>query len=301
MTDNKKFKSGFVALIGKPNAGKSTLLNKIFNNKIAIVTNKPQTTREQISGVYNSDDSQIIFLDTPGIHKSEHYLGKLMNKQATAATKGTELLCLLVPANKRIDNNDQHIIKILKEREVPIFLLLTKVDLVKKTELLHKINEWKDLLNFVEIIPISALTNLNVDLFLKKVKSYLPVGPKYYDKATTTNSCSEYFIKEIIREKIIILTKQEIPYSVAIIINRIDNSKVLTIDATIIVERKSQKGIIIGKKGQMLKQIGTDARLELESYWHKTIMLKLFVKVIDEWVKKPIKSLLLESIDKYVT
>lgn len=286
---DSNFKAGFVSFVGKPNVGKSTLLNTILQEKVAIVSHKPQTTREQLQGIYTDDKMQIVFLDTPGIHKHHNQLGKLMNRQATNATKGTDIICLLAPSNEPISVNEQHIIRILKERQdTPIFLLLTKVDLVTKVELFNKINEWKDLLEFKEIIPISAIKEVNLNILLKKIYDYLPVGGKFFEVDQKTSSTSEQITKEVIREKIIFLTRQEVPYSVAVVVESMETSKnLLEISAAIVVERDSQKAILIGKKGEMIKNIGTQARQELEKIFNIKIMLTLFVKVIDEWPNNP--------------
>lgn len=285
---DNNFKSGFVSFIGKPNVGKSTLLNTILKEKVAIVSHKPQTTREQLQGIYTDDNMQIVFLDTPGIHKHHNQLGKIMNRQATSATKGTDIICLLAPSNEPISVNEQHIIRVLKEREIPIFLLLTKVDLVTKVELFNKINEWKDLLNFKEIIPISAIKDVNLNVLLKNIYDYLPVGGKFFEVEQKSTSTSQQITKEVIREKIIFLTRQEVPYSVAVIVENMEtNKKLLEISATIVVERNSQKAILIGKKGEMIKNIGIQAREELEKIFNIKIMLTLFVKVIDEWPNNP--------------
>lgn len=285
---DSNFKSGFVSFIGKPNVGKSTLLNTILKEKVAIVSYKPQTTREQLQGIYTDDKMQIVFLDTPGIHKHHNQLGKLMNRQATNATKGTDIICLLVPSNEPISINEQHIIRILKERENPIFLLLTKVDLVSKVELINKINEWKDFLDFKEIIPISAVKEFNLDILLKKIYDFLPVGNKIFELDKKSSSTSQQIVKEIVREKIIFLTKQEVPYSVAVVVENMKTAKgLLSISATIVVERPSQKGILIGKRGEMIKNIGTEARKELEQIFNIKVMLTLFVKVMDEWSNNP--------------
>lgn len=285
---DSNFKAGFVSFVGKPNVGKSTLLNTILQEKVAIVSHKPQTTREQLQGIYTDDKMQIVFLDTPGIHKHHNQLGKLMNRQATNATKGTDIICLLAPCNEAISVNEQHIIRILKEREIPIFLLLTKVDLVTKVELFNKINEWKDLLEFKEIIPISAVKEINLNILLKKIYDYLPTGGKFFEVEQKSNSTSQQITKEVIREKIIFLTRQEIPYSVAVVIESMETSKnLLEISAVIVVERDSQKAILIGKKGEMIKNIGIQARQELEKIFNIKVMLTLFVKVIDEWSNNP--------------
>jgi len=283
---NHKFKSGFVSFIGRSNVGKSTLLNTILKEKIAIVSNKPQTTRNQIQGIYHDDKMQIIFFDTPGIHKHHNQLGKIMNRNACHATKETNIICLLAPCDEYIGNSDRYIIKLLKERNATIFLLLTKVDLVKKEQLMHKINEWKDLLPFAEIIPISAIKQINFDILLKKIYQYLPVSEKLSQTENMENISDSSLIKEIIREKILNLTKEEIPYSVAVLIESIDyqaKTNITNISAVIIVERDSQKGIIIGKGGKMIKKIGIKARIDLETIFDSQIFLKTFVKVIPDW------------------
>lgn len=286
---DNNFKAGFVSFIGKPNVGKSTLLNTILKEKVAIVSPKPQTTREQMQGIYTDDSMQIVFLDTPGIHKHHNQLGRIMNRQATSATKGTDIICLLAPSNERISVNEQHIIRILKERkDIAIFLLLTKVDLVTKIELFNKINEWKDLLDFKEIIPISSIKEVNLNLLLQKIYQYLPEGSKLYEIDQKNTNSSQQITKEVIREKIIFLTRQEVPYSVAVVVEDMEQSRnLLEISAVIIVERQSQKAILIGKKGEMIKNIGIQAREELEKIFNIKIMLNLFVKVIDEWPNNP--------------
>ncbi|WP_425376660.1 GTPase Era [Spiroplasma endosymbiont of Aleiodes alternator] len=291
MTNN--FKSGFVSFIGRSNVGKSTLLNTILQEKKAIVSNKPQTTRNQIQGIYNSDDMQIIFFDTPGIHKHNNQLGRMMNRDANRATKETNIICLLAPCNEYIGNSDKHIIKLLSERvNTTILLLLTKVDLVTKEKLMDKINEWKDLLPFKEIIPISAIKEMNLDILLKKLYEYLPIGEKNYLIENNDDVSDNTLIKEIIREKILNFTEEEIPYSVAVLIESINynpNTNITDINAVIVVERDSQKGIIIGKGGSMIKEIGIRARTDLESIFDSHIILKTFVKVIPDWRNNPRK------------
>lgn len=281
------FKSGFVSFIGRSNVGKSTLLNTILQEKKAIVSNKPQTTRNQIQGIYNSDDMQIIFFDTPGIHKHNNQLGRIMNRDANRATKETNIICLLAPCNEYIGSSDHHIIKLLSERvDTTILLLLTKVDLVTKEKLIDKINEWKDLLPFKEVIPISAIKEINLDVLLKKLYEYLPIGDKTYFLENNEDVSDSILIKEIIREKILNLTEEEIPYSVAVLIENINynpNTNITNINAVIVVERESQKGIIIGKSGSMIKEIGMRARLDLENIFDSHIILKTFVKVIPDW------------------
>lgn len=285
------FKSGFVSFIGRSNVGKSTLLNTILQEKKAIVSKKPQTTRNQIQGIYNSDNMQIIFFDTPGIHKHNNQLGQMMNRDANRATKETNIICLLAPCNEYIGTGDKYIIKLLSERiDTVILLLLTKVDLVTKEKLVDKINEWKDLLPFKEIIPISAAKAINLDILLKKLYEYLPIGEKNYFLENIEDGADNILIKEIIREKILNLTEEEIPYSVAVLIENINynpNTNITNINAVIVVERESQKGIIIGKGGSMIKEIGIRARADLESIFDSHIILKTFVKVIPDWRNNP--------------
>ncbi|WP_374696441.1 GTPase Era [Spiroplasma endosymbiont of Polydrusus formosus] len=281
-------KSGFVAIMGRPNVGKSTLLNIILNNKVAIVTAKAQTTRNRIKGFYNDKESQIVFMDTPGIHKSHHEMGKFMNKVALSTTKATDVILFLAPVNERIGDNDRYIIKALQEREIPIILVVTKIDLVSKGDLMVKIAEWEKIHQFTVIIPISALKHQNIDELLTLLKGHLIEGPQYYPDDMLTDQPEKFLIREIIREKILLLTEEEIPYSVAILIDKFeDKQQLLKIMASICVERDSQKGIIIGKQGQLIKQIGTQARLELEQILGTKIFLELFVKVFYKWRDKP--------------
>jgi len=290
---NENFKIGFVSFIGRSNVGKSTLLNAILKEKLAIVSNKPQTTRNQIKGIYNSDEMQVVFFDTPGIHKHHNQLGRMMNRNANRAAKETNIICLLAPCDEYIGTGDHHIIKILAERiETPIFLLLTKADLVTKAELFAKILQWKELLPFKEIIPISALKDKNIDIFFKKIHEYLPIGDKNYLIENAETTTDNTLIKEIIREKILNLTEEEVPYSVAVLIESINYDKktnITDISAVIIVERDSQKGIIIGKQGRMIKEIGTRARADLENIFDSHIVLKTFVKVMSDWRNNPRK------------
>ena len=281
-------KSGFVAIVGRPNVGKSTLLNTILNNKVAIVTAKAQTTRNRIQGIYNDQESQIVFMDTPGIHKAHHEMGKFMNKVALSATKAADVILFLAPANERIGDNDRYIIKALQERAIPIVLVVTKIDLVSKGDLMVKIAEWEKIHQFTAVIPVSAVKHKNLETLLILLKTHLEVGPQYYPDDMLTDQPENFLIREIIREKILLLTEDEIPHSVAILIDKIeDQPQLLKIMASICVERDSQKGIIIGKQGRLIKKIGTQARLELEQILGTKIFLELFVKVVDKWRDKP--------------
>ncbi|MFJ1522079.1 GTPase Era [Spiroplasma sp. ald] len=283
-----EIKSGFVAIVGRPNVGKSTLLNTILNNKVAIVTAKAQTTRNRIQGIYNDQESQIVFMDTPGIHKTHHEMGKFMNKVALSATKAADVILFLAPANKHIGDNDLYIIRALQERAIPIVLVVTKIDLVSKSDLMVKIAEWEKIHQFTAIIPVSAVKHKNLETLLTLLKTHLSVGPQYYPDDMLTDQPEKFLIREIIREKILLLTEDEIPHSVAILIDKIDDQpQPLKIMASICVERDSQKGIIIGKQGRLIKQIGTQARLELEQILGTKIFLELFVKVVDKWRDKP--------------
>ncbi|KAF0850245.1 MAG: GTPase Era [Spiroplasma poulsonii] len=281
-------KSGFVAIIGRPNVGKSTLLNTILNNKVAIVTAKAQTTRNRIQGIYNDNEAQIVFMDTPGIHKAHHEMGKFMNKVALSTTKAADVILFLAPVNEHIGDNDRYIIKALQERGVPIVLVVTKIDLVSKGELMVKIAEWEKVHNFTAVIPISALKHENVPQLLTLLKDHLTEGPQYYPDDMLTDQPEKFLIREIIREKILLLTEDEIPHSVAILIDKIEEQPtLLKIMASICVERDSQKGIVIGKNGRLIKEIGTQARLELEQILGTKIFLELFVKVVEKWRDKP--------------
>lgn len=287
--DNNYIKTGFITIIGRPNAGKSTLLNNILNQKIAIMSDKPQTTRNIINGVYTDIDSQIVFVDTPGIHKPKHKLGDYMMKIANSAIKESEIVYLIVNASEKYGPGDERIINIVKELNVPTFLLLNKIDLITPEQLLKTIDFYKDLYDFVEIVPISALKSINVDNLLSVTKKYLTPSIKMYPDDVITDSPEYFIITEFIREKVLLLTEQEIPHSVAVVIDKIEkqNDSKKQIIASIIVERKSQKGMIIGKQGKMIKEIGRRARRDIEELLGEKVFLELWVKVIDGWRTKP--------------
>ncbi|QWQ39425.1 GTPase Era [Gemella sp. zg-570] len=282
-------KTGFITIIGRPNAGKSTLLNNILNQKIAIMSDKPQTTRNIINGVYTDDDAQIVFIDTPGIHKPKHKLGDYMMKLANSAIKESEIVYLIVNVLDEYGRGDERIINIIKELNVPTFLILNKIDLIDRENIFKIINFYKDLHDFVEIIPISALKSINIDNLLDVTKKYLTYSIKMYPDDVITDSPEYFIISEFIREKVLQLTSQEIPHSIAVVIDKISSEKDLKkqIIASIIVERKSQKGMIIGKQGQMIKKIGQLARRDIEDLLGEKIFLELWVKVIDNWRRKP--------------
>ncbi|MBF0713181.1 GTPase Era [Gemella sp. GH3] len=286
---NELIKTGFITIIGRPNAGKSTLLNNILQQKIAIMSDKPQTTRNIINGVYTDADSQIVFIDTPGIHKPKHKLGDYMMKIANSAIKESEIVYLIVNASEKFGSGDERILKIVKELNVPTFLLLNKIDLITPEQLIKTIDFYKDLYDFKEIVPISALKSINVNNLLNVTKKYLVSSIKMYPDDVITDSPEYFIISEFIREKVLQLTEQEIPHSIAVVIDKIEkeeNSKKLII-ASIIVERKSQKGMIIGKQGKMIREIGKRARRDIEELLSEKIYLELWVKVIEGWRTKP--------------
>lgn len=277
-------KSGFVSIVGRPNVGKSTLLNSLLETKLAITSDKAGTTRNIIQGVYQDEDSQIIFVDTPGIHKPMNKLGNILNKKAYSSTDNVDLILFLVDVSTGFGKGDKFILERIKGEEIPIILVLNKVDAIKKDKLLEKINEYKDLYNFADIFPISALKNDNVGELLTTIKNYLPNEGKIFEDDTFTNISTNFYVSEIIREKVLRLTKEEVPHAVTCSVEKIEYAKgKVIINAVIIVDRDSLKKIIIGKNGSMLKRIGTEARQDLEEYFGKTVYLENFVKTIDNW------------------
>ncbi|OIP91722.1 MAG: GTPase Era [Syntrophaceae bacterium CG2_30_49_12] len=282
------FKSGFIGIIGRPNVGKSTLLNSIIGEKIAIVTPKPQTTRNRITGIKNLEEGQFVFLDTPGIHKASTPLNQYMVGAATAAFRNVDLFLLLVEANTGVHQQDPFIIKSLQDVRLPVILVINKIDLVKKHTLLPIIDQFRQLFPFHEIIPISALTGDGVQIIIGEIWKLLPEGPRYFPEDMVTD-CSERFIAaEIIREKITFLTHQEVPYATAVVVDIFRENgerSLIYIQATINCEKNSQKGILIGKKGAMLKEIGTQARKEMERFFAVRIYLELFVRVRRDWTR----------------
>lgn len=282
-------KSGFVAIIGRPNAGKSTLMNEILGKKVAIMSDKPQTTRNRITGIYTKEDVQIVFLDTPGIHKPKHRLGEYMVDVAEKTMRDVDILFYMVDASVDFKTGEEFIVERLKSTNLPIFLILNKIDLISKEDLLRKIDFWQRKLNFAEIFPVSALKRDNVDQLIERTKKYLEEGPMFYPSDEVTDQPEKVVISEIIREKILKRTKEEIPHSVAVVIEQIEEKKkgeVINILASIYVERSSQKKIVIGKQGQLLKMIGQDARRELENILGARIFLDLWVKVKEDWRNK---------------
>ena len=282
-------KSGFVALIVRPNAGKSTLMNEILGKKVAIMSDKPQTTRNRITGIYTKEDVQIVFLDTPGIHKPKHRLGEYMVDVAEKTMRDVDLIFYLVDASVDFKTGEEFIVERLKSAKIPIFLILNKIDLLPKEDLLRKIDFWQNKLEFAEIFPVSALKRDNVDQLIERTKNYLEEGPMFYPSDEVTDQPEKVVISEIIREKILKRTKEEIPHSVAVVIEQLEEKKkgeVINILASIYVERNSQKKIVIGKQGQLLKAIGQDARRELENILGARIFLDLWVKVKEDWRNK---------------
>ena len=276
--------AGFVSFVGRPNVGKSTLINQIIGQKIAITSDKPQTTRNIIQGIYNDKDSQIVFVDTPGIHKPSHKLGKILNKGAYYSIDDVDIVCLLIDAKSGLGKGDKYIIEKLKNINKPVILIINKIDGLSKDEIFLKINEYKDLYNFAEIIPVSALKNKNIDTLIKVIKNYLPDNIKYFEDDTITNRSISFMISEIVREKILWLTKEEVPHSVTCLTEKVikDKDKHI-INVAIIVDRDALKRIIIGKNGTMIKKIGTLAREDLEKLFKTKIYLELYVKTIEKW------------------
>ncbi|MFD0870582.1 GTP-binding protein engA [Chlamydia abortus] len=282
---NQKFHSGFVAIIGRPNVGKSTLLNQVIGQKIAIMSDKPQTTRNKIHGVYSTDSSQIVFLDTPGIHKPQSKLGDYMMKVAEGTLNEVDAILFLVDVAEGIGGGDRFIIERLKQVNTPVLLVLNKIDRVHPEELLPIIAQYKDLYSFAEIVPVSALQGNNVANLLDIIVRYLPEGPQYYPADQVTDHPEQFVCAELIREKILHLTREEIPHSIAVTIEdmRQEENGVVHISAVIFVERDSQKGIIIGKQGAMLKEVGRQARVDIERLLGSKTFLELWVKVKKDW------------------
>ena len=283
-------KSGFVALIGRPNAGKSTLLNALVQQKVAIISPKPQTTRNSIRAIRTDADSQIIFVDTPGIHKPKHELGTQMNKEAYSAASGVDLIYDLVDGSVPFGSGDEFVLNTLRQMHLPVYLILNKIDLLEKEQLIDLLLAWQRRMDFKEIIPISAKTQNNLDQLIEVTKNDLTDGVQYYPADQICDYPEQFIMAEIIREKVLLLTEEEVPHSVAVVIERIrKNREHLIINAMILVERDSQKGIIIGKQGRMIKQIGTLAREELQGLLGEPIFLELFVRVEKDWRNKKAK------------
>ena len=285
-TDTKEFKSGFVTLIVRPNVGKSTLMNHLIGQKIAITSKKPQTTRNRIQTVYTDERGQIIFLDTPGIHKAKNKLGEYMVNVAENTLKEVDVILWLVEPTTFIGAGERHIAEQLSKIKTPVILVINKIDTVKsKEEILTFIAAYKDILNFAEIIPVSALKEMNIEDVKSSIFKYLPAGPQFYDEDTVTDQPMRQIAAELIREKALRMLDDEIPHGIAVVIDQMKErpNGIIDVDATIVCERDSHKGIIIGKGGSMLKRIGTAARMEIENLMDTKVNLKLWVKVRREW------------------
>lgn len=281
------FKSGFVSIVGRPNVGKSTLLNHILKTKLAITSSTAQTTRNTIQGIYTDDEAQIIFMDTPGIHKPQDGLGSFMNTNALNSIYGVDIVLLIAPADEKIGKGDRFIVNRLKEADGPVYLILNKIDLLSKEQLVQKLAQWKEMFDFKEIIPISALNGDNVEHLLEIIKSDLHEGVMYYPKDHITDHPERFIMAEFIREKILYFTHEEVPHSVAIVIeSMIEDEQGVHVMAAIVVDRPSQKAILIGKQGSMIKKIRQNARREMKRFLQTPVTLELFVKVEKNWRNK---------------
>ena len=280
------FKSGFAAIIGRPNVGKSTLMNHLIGQKIAITSRKPQTTRNRIQTVYTSERGQIVFLDTPGIHKAKNKLGEYMVNVAQRTFQDADVILWLVEASDYIGAGERHIAQQLKRTKLPVILVMNKVDRVEKKEIPGYIEAYRKILDFAEIVPVSALRSVNLDTLLDCIFKYLPYGPQFYDEDTVTDQPQRQIVAEMIREKALRCLEEEIPHGIAVTIEQMKERPeggLVDIEATIICERDSHKGIIIGKQGAMLKKIGSQARTEIEKMLEEKVNLKLWVKVKKDW------------------
>jgi GTP-binding protein Era len=284
------FKSGFIGIIGRPNVGKSTLLNAIIGEKIAITTYKPQTTRNRIMGIKNIANGQLIFLDTPGIHRATTPLNQLMVAAAMDTFRSSDILLMMVEASESAHRDDLMIIDSLRNIRLPVILLINKIDLVRKLTILPLLDRFQHLFTFIEMLPVSALTGDGVSLLIERIWEILPEGPKYFPDEMMTDKTERFIAAEIIREKIILLAHQEIPYTTAVVVDSFkedEKRNLIRIQAIIHVAKNSQKGIIIGKKGSMLKEIGARARLDMEKFFATRIYLELFVRVKKDWTHDP--------------
>lgn len=288
-TNSKSHKSGFISIIGRPNVGKSTFLNRVIGQKIAIMSDKPQTTRNKIQGVLTLEDSQLIFLDTPGIHKPKHRLGDFMMKVAQNTLKEVDLILFMVNAEEGFGGGDEFIIEKLQHVKTPVFLVINKIDLIHPDQLFEMIKSYNEKYAFAETVPISAIEGNNVGTLLEQIKERLPEGPQFYPADQVTDHPERFIVSELIREKALHLTREEIPHSLAVVIEKMERQpekEMVHVMATIIVERDSQKGIIIGKQGSMLKEIGKRARLDIENLLGSKVFLELWVKVQKDWRNK---------------
>jgi len=288
---NKGYKSGFISIIGRPNAGKSTFLNRVIGQKIAIMSDKPQTTRNKVQGVFTTDQQQIIFIDTPGINEPRHKLGDFMLKVAKNTLREVDAILLMVDSTDRIGKQDRYIFEMLKGNETPVFLVMNKIDLIHPDKLLSVTESFRKEFDFTDVIPISALEGINIDGLLEVLTKYLPEGPQYYPADQVTDHPERFIISELIREKVLHLTHEEIPHSIAVVIEKIkreEDSEKIRVTATIMVERESQKGMVIGKKGALLKEVGMRARKDIEMLLGSKVYLELWVKVQRDWRNKQV-------------
>lgn len=291
LQNNENYKSGFISIIGRPNVGKSTFLNRVIGQKIAIMSDKPQTTRNKVQGVLTLENSQMIFIDTPGIHIPKHKLGDFMLKVAKNTLREVDVIIFMVNAVEPRGKIDDYIMEMLENNETPVFLVINKIDQVHPEKLVDIIASYTKKYDFAEVLPISALQGNNVDKLLETIQSYLPQGPQYYPADQVTDHPERFIISELIREKVLHLTREEIPHSIAVVIDNIkkeeDTEKdMIRVSATIIVERDSQKGIVIGKKGALLKEVGIRARKDIEMLLGTNVYLELWVKVQKDWRNK---------------
>lgn len=285
-------KVGFVSLVGRPNAGKSTLLNSIIKEKVAITSDKPQTTRNNIQGIYNDEDSQIIFVDTPGIHKPKNKLGKYLNRESYSSLVGVDLILFLIDSSTLFGKGDEFILEKIKEENINTFLIINKIDKINNEELYKKIIEYKDKYDFKEIIPISAIKSKNIDELINTIKKYLDDGEPIYPTDYYTDKSTRFLVSELIREKVLRKTREEVPHAVTVVLENYEEKKnSVLINATIIVERDGIKKILVGHNGEMIKEIGTDAREDIEKLLNKKVYLELFVKTVNNWRDR----------DKYLT
>ncbi|EON71774.1 GTPase Era [Lysinibacillus sphaericus] len=284
------YKSGFISIIGRPNVGKSTFLNRVIGQKIAIMSDKPQTTRNKVQGVLTTDDSQMVFIDTPGIHKPKHKLGDFMLKVSKNTLREVDVIMFMVNAEQKLGKGDEFILELLEGNPTPVFLVINKIDQVHPDALMGIIDSYKERYDFAEIVPISALQGNNVENLLATLTKYLPEGPQYYPADQVTDHPERFIISELIREKVLHLTREEIPHSIAVVIEKIrrdeENEDKIHVAATIIVERDSQKGIVIGKRGALLKEVGIRARKDIEMLLGSKVYLELWVKVQKDWRNK---------------
>lgn len=289
MMENKKYKSGFVSIVGRPNVGKSTLMNQIIGEKITITSDKAQTTRNRIQGIHTTDEEQIVFIDTPGIHKPKHQLGQFMVDTALSTFNEVDIVLFMINVSEKKGPGDKFIMERLKNIETPVFLVMNQIDKIHPDELLPIIEDYQSDMAFAEIIPVSAANGNNVDRLLSVISSYLEEGPQFFPSDQVSDHPEYFIVSEFVREKVLELTREEIPHSVAVITDSMQRGEngLIDVNVTINVERNSQKGIIIGKGGKMLKEIGTRARKDIEKLLGSKVYLELWVKVQDDWRDTP--------------